>query len=389
MAKRLNGEGSIYQDGNRWVAAVKIGILPTGKPLVKRRKCATKTEATAVLRELHAAREAGRLISTKRQSLSGFIDDWLENKVKPNRQPSTYRQYEWIVRFHLKPFFGNSSIANITRQDIQSLIATKSKQPIAQRGVATVKSPESTLGSYTLRNIRAVLHAAFEEARRSGLIAVNPVDLVEIPKKARLEAVNWLPAEQAKELLRAIQGKELGELFAFMLHTGTRIGEATGLRWADVKLGKNPTATISGQLQRVKGNGLQRRAGTKTNQLRTLALTDTIATMLGRIRQCQVDESNLDAEGIVFRTMEGKRVDARHANKLLRGYCKQAGVPEVSPHKLRHTAASLMLAATGDLHAVQKILGHSQVALTANLYGHANAETLRPTVEKLEALYRD
>lgn len=388
MAKRLNGEGSIYQDGDKWVAALKIGVGPTGKPIVKRRKSATKTAAIAALRELHAGLSAGRLVTLERTSLGAFLDHWLEHQVKPSREPSTYRQYEWITRLHIKPTLGRRPLAAVTRKDIQALLSQKSKQTVAARGALARPRFKPTLSFNTIRNIRATLHAAFEEARKDGLLAVNPAELVAVPKKERRQAPSWLTPEQACRLIAAAEHQEMGELILYMLHTGTRIGEATGLRWQDVCLSDTPTVTIQGQLQRIKGKGLQWKQGTKTNQIRTLALTETAANMLRNVKAKQVLEGVSHQEGIVFLTITGAPIDPKLAGTRLKAYCKLAGVPVVSPHKLRHTAASLMLAATGDLHAVQKTLGHSHVALTANLYGHASPEMLRPALQKLEQMYR-
>lgn len=389
MARQAKGSGRIYRDGDHWRAALLIGRDPnTGKPMVKSARTRTKQEAVAALREMTVKHGTGKLITTERKSLATFLDQWLESHVKPSRQPQTYRLYEWVIRLHILPLLGKKLITAITRKDVQALLAMKAKQGVAVRGEKAKAETPRTLSASTLRNIKAVLHAALEDARRDGILAVNPAELVEVPKKDRKKVDTWLVPDQATKLLAAVQGKELGDLFTFILHTGTRIGEAAGLRWQDVKLGENPTATIAGQLQRFPGEGLQWMPGTKTNQIRTLALTETAATMLKELKARQLLEEISDPDGIVFLNADGNRVDHKFAGARLKSYCRQAGVPEVSPHKLRHTAASLMLAATGDLHAVQKTLGHAQVALTANLYGHASAETLRPAMQKLDEIYR-
>ena len=70
----------------------------------------------------------------------------------------------------------------------------------------------------------------------------------------------------------------------------------------------------------------------------------------------------------------------------LKTVCAVAGVPPVSPHKLRHTAATLALMTMGDLHAVQKLLGHQQQSLTANLYGHGVLESARRANDGIESV---
>lgn len=93
-------------------------------------------------------------------------------------------------------------------------------------------------------------------------------------------------------------------------------------------------------------------------------------------------------EGIAFLNVYGRRLDPKYVANRLKALCREAEIPEVSLHKLRHSAATLALAETGDLHAVQKLLGHQQVSLTADLYGHATAETLRPVADAIERAFR-
>ena len=73
-------------------------------------------------------------------------------------------------------------------------------------------------------------------------------------------------------------------------------------------------------------------------------------------------------------------------NKRLKQVCAEAGIPLISAHKLRHTAATLILQSYGDIGLAQKILGHKQISLTANLYSHATVEMLRDGTNALEKL---
>jgi site-specific recombinase XerD len=105
---------------------------------------------------------------------------------------------------------------------------------------------------------------------------------------------------------------------------------------------------------------------------------------LNKLKIVQEVNGMTDPEGIVFLNAEGRRLDPKFVSKKLAKVCEAAKVPVVSPHKLRHTAATVALAETGDLHGVMKMLGHQQVSLTADLYGHATAETMRPVTNAIE-----
>jgi integrase len=126
--------------------------------------------------------------------------------------------------------------------------------------------------------------------------------------------------------------------------------------------------------------------GTKTNQIRELELPDSYVERLKALKSKILIEGSQDPDGIVFLNPYGRRLDPKYVRDRLRELCIDAKVPVISPHKTRHTAATLLLAETGDLHAVQKLLGHSQISLTANLYGHGTKESQRKLVNALEKL---
>ena len=151
--------------------------------------------------------------------------------------------------------------------------------------------------------------------------------------------------------------------------TGTRLGEATGFRWVDIDFQCNQVTT-RGQLQRV-GGALIYIASTKTSRVRALPLSADLTAMLAELQREQWLQGLYDPDGIALLNPHGRRLDPKYDRDKLNALCERAGFKRVSLHKLRHTAATLALAETGDLHSVQKLLGHAQISLTANTYGHA------------------
>jgi integrase len=234
-----------------------------------------------------------------------------------------------------------------------------------------------------------VLHSAFDEAKRHGLASRNPADSVDLPRKVRDTKKQFLTPEETTKFVGKLGDSDLADLFAFMISTGTRLGEATGVRWQDIDLSvpNRPMVWIRGQLQRLD-NGLVYVQGTKTNQWRCLPLSSPVADRLKDLQARRLLGDVCDPDGIVFSNAEGRRLDQKHVSSRLTELCVKAEIPPISPHKLRHTAATLALAETGDLHGVQKMLGHSQVSLTSDLYGHATAETLRPISNAIEKAMR-
>lgn len=385
MGRRDSGTGSIYKDGDGYRVAILTGYdSVTGKPQYRKVRVQTHAEAVDTLKRMQVDAHRGQLTAATGVTVADYLQHWLETKIKPLKAPKTYEQYAWTVRDHILPNLGKKMLDKVTRPEVQALIGAKSQQTVKPRTSdpsKVGKAPAKTLSRSTLYRIRAVLHAAYENAIKDGLVGRNPCTHVELPTEAKARPV-FLSPQEASALLTHAKSSDIPELLSFLLVTGTRISEALGIRWDDVDL-KAGRVEIRGQLQRVN-SALVRRETTKTSHHRTLPLSASIVAALKALKAKQMVEGLEDPDRLVFLNPFGRRLDIKYVSGKLKGVCRQAGIPEISPHKLRHTAATLALAETGDLHAVQKMLGHQQVALTVNLYGHATAETLRSVTNAIE-----
>ena len=387
-SRRANKSGQIYRDGDRWRVALEVGRDPSsGRP--RYRTVRTESQAAAVdeLNRMIKEHGSSRLGPAARKNLGNFLDEWLENVVKPTRAPKTFDGYAYVVDKHIKPHLGSKPIDKVTPRDLQALMANKMRQKLAPKDKEGKNERQQTLSPATLQKIAAVTHTAFERAKNEGLIARNPADHIERPS-ARQASPQFLNPDQAKAFLEAIDKSDIGDLFAFLLLTGTRLGEASGVRWEDIDLSNPdfPVVTIRGQLQRTGGK-LEYRSATKTNQVRTIILNRFLVGRLLALRaERMVDGNTPDPDGLVFLNAEGRRIDQKFAGDRLAKLCTDAKLPVISAHKLRHSAASLLLAMGVELHTVAKILGHSQVRLTADLYGHIVPESVRVAVNKLDVL---
>ena len=382
--RRANGDGWVYQDGSQWRFKLAVGFDPvTGKVQYRGGRATSHAEATEKLRKLQAEFLAGRVAAPIKGSLGKFLDEWVENVIKPNRADATFRQYRWLIDQHLIPHVGKKRIEDLRRPDVQRLISLKASQPVQSRSKDGADAPDKKLSRSTLRLIRAVLHAAYEDAIRDGLASVNPASHVELPKAVKQAPVSLTP-EEARKLLDAASQSDLPEFWNFLFMTGTRLAEACGVRWQDVDFDAG-TVSISGQLLR-KDRVLTYIPGTKTNQIRSLHLVESLLSQLRALKSKQLVEGVSEPEGIVFLNPYGRRLDPKFVRDRLAELCIAANVKVISPHKARHTAATLAHAATGDIHAVQKLLGHSQVSLTADLYGHSSSIAQKRVANALEQL---
>jgi integrase len=369
--RRGNGEGSITRlaDG-RWQARVS---LPNGRRKAFYGK--TRREAAEKLTRALAAQQQGLPLVGERQTVGQFLTHWLEDVARPSVRPRTYASYAQLLRLHLLPELGRVPLAKLSPQHVQSFLNRKRAAGLSAR---------------TVQYLHAVLRRALGQAERWGLVARNVARLV-VPPTAERPDVQPLTIEQARQLIAAARGDRLEALYTVAVAIGLRQGEALGLRWQDIDLDRG-LLTVARQLQRIDGTLVLTEPKTARSR-RTLQLPAVAIEALRAHKRRQL-EARLAAgpawqdSGLVFTTAIGTPLDARNVVRHFHALLARAGLPRMPFHTLRHTAASLLLAQGLDIRVVQQVLGHSQIALTANLYAHVAPTLLKDAAARMDAMLR-
>lgn len=247
--RRGRGEGSIRQraDG-RWEARIDLG-WQDGK---RRRKIIYGKTRRAVADQLPKAlqaAQAGALVTDERQTVGRYLVTWLTVKQAQLR-PRAFASYERTIRAHIEPGLGRVRLARLAPQHVAAWFTTHQANGASAR---------------TIRYARNVLRAALNQALRWSLVSRNAAALVE-PPRHRAHEIQPLTPEQARALLASVHGHRLGAVVSVAMAIGLRIGEALGLRWADVSF----------------------EAGTISVRQALVAVGSTGSTRWSRIRQ-QVD----------------------------------------------------------------------------------------------------
>jgi integrase len=377
------GKGSVFFDrsANRYVAQFYIDDEVIGTEVVgdearkitKRRylksKHKTEKEAVDALNRMIADHSMGRTITAKAQSLGDWLDEWLQETIRPNREPKTVEYYDTYIRIYIKPALGKRDLRKVDAPAIAALIAHWQKQGKRYD---------------TLRGIRNTLRSAYATAVKYGLVYDNPVTRTN-PPKAPDKAVRFLTREEAAKLLEALQGDPAETLVRFGLATGVRIGEALGLTWAQVDLLKKEIR-IEGQLQRTEKEHRLKSLKSPSAR-RPLPLTDDAVAAIRAEEDRQGMSKLTNPFGLVFLNVDGKPWHKRNVGERLDEACWRADIPLVTFHTLRHSAATFMLMDGVPLHTVSKWLGHANIALTSQLYGHVLADSLREAANILQRAY--
>ena len=364
MAQRgaSNGEGSLYQrasDG-RWIGAVTIGYDARGRLRRKTVSGKTRVEAARKKRQLQHDLDSGLPPTDDRITITDYLERWLIEVIPHRVDPATVANYASLVRNHIEPALGRRRLSTLKPNDVQEFIHQKLE--------------EDGLSVRTVRGLRGLLVQALNNAMRQGLIMRNVAALTDGPRQQTQASGRTLTIEQAQTLLDTVKGERLEALYVLMLATGMRPGEAFGLPWSNVDL-RRAQITVSQALTRqpggnVIGNGKTGRKGWRTVRLPPPAVAALRVHRTNQKRERQVAGRAWIDNGLVFCTPLGTPLDPDNHRRVFSNLTRKAGLGHWHPHELRHSTTSIMLALGVPIEVVSKILGHTSIRITADVYGH-------------------
>jgi integrase len=413
-----NGRGTVWKlPSGRWRWQVTLGFTPQGKRLAKSGTEANKTLADTALAQAIADYSRGLLGVSEDITLSAYADKWLSRQK--GLRASSIRNYKKEMDYALK-HLGKLKLKNVKPHHIKDCLTTLS-ETIMEGG----RGKGKPMSSRTLGKVRTRLKAIFREAVSDGLLYVNPMDSVKRVKGYESEpvgiALDEVQMTRLHELGLALYNAGVSRLFPAIFtaaSVGLRRGEVMGLRWEDIDLERNvlkvrKSLTVNGgqpELGEVKTRRskrdvpiplslknilvLHREKQAKERERAETAWTNTgavFATELGDfthpdnlnralLNLCQWSDANpLKDNPLEAKVTEDKQlfvipVEARVKLKVI----IRAGerLPDLTPHDLRHTAATLMLKRKTPVEVVSRILGHARVSITLDIYRHVlDAET--------------
>ncbi|MBE5471713.1 tyrosine-type recombinase/integrase [Mycobacteroides abscessus] len=363
--RRANGEGSIRlrQDG-RWEGTARV-TLTDGRR--KRVSVLGKTQKEAVqkLRTMITNEHNGIRRPTQAYTVSRWLDAWLESISTTAIRPKTRELYESTIRLHLKPRLGHIKLTDLRPLTLQSAINTAVEEGNSTRHILL---------------LRQVLSSALSEAERQELVTRNVARMIRIPSYRPSEKTVW-DADEAARFLSVARSHPHYGAFILALTGGLRLGEVLGLQWNDVDFDKR-TITLWHQLQRVRGAGLQLVPLKTVNSQRTIPLSETAISELKALSRRRKSTA-----GFVFASTLGGPLDPKNfAERTFKGLCGLAGVPPITFHEQRHTAATLYKdIGNANPRDAQKILGHAQITTTMQIYQHSNVKQRRDVIDRVDA----
>lgn len=341
--RRKNGEGTVYQrPDNYWAAQLTIGPK-TRKTWVAK----TEDEARAKLAEGIKRYQAGLPVTSSDRTLEHWIQSWLNDVKRPQVRLRTLDSYRSRLQ-HVVTRLGSLPLKSVSQMAIQRLYTDLSSQ----------------FKPATVHAIHVPLLGCLGDAVKLGLLEKNPCSGAVLPRIEEKEH-NLLTPLDAARLVAAEKDIQLRALWALLVTTGMRFGEAAALSWSDVDF-PDSRIDIRSTLTRPVGGGWAIGPPKTRTSRRSVYLGQAALVPLQEWRRTSQDRT---IHRFVFYAVDSP-IHHETIARALRLACRRIGAKRMSPHDLRHTAATNLLSNRVPVKVVSEMLGHSDVSLTMRLYQH-------------------
>ncbi|TAD86967.1 MAG: hypothetical protein EAZ99_19165 [Alphaproteobacteria bacterium] len=295
------------------------------------------------------------------QSIVSFLDHCLATRVLSKHTVSAYK----IDLQHAKNFFGAEALVReISKEDVINYVSYL--RSVSKHSMSSVKRRYSTVKQL------------FQFLEEIGTIEQSPCYRLKLKLKLPLTLPKSVPrslisaiistAERNVEVNRSYDDLLLLVMIIILLLTGIRIGELIGIKIDDITL-------EDGSIM-INGKGSRER--------KVYITTDRAIEMLNSFLVQR--EEVIGNSRHLFVSISGRKLTTDSARRRLQSLVTEAGIQSrITPHMLRHTAATFLIEAGVDIRVVQKLLGHSSI-ITTQIYTHVTDSSLRSIITTANAL---
>ncbi len=362
MAKRRpSGDGMVRKrkDG-RWEGRIVVGHKNNGNPIYRYVFARTQKE---LMEKLHDHIEMYRdadLTEECKMTLGEWLDRWINEYMIFTVRETTLDSYKAMIKNQIKPYLGDRPLSALSTQEIQ-----KFYNKVKKYGRVRVDKLHGTeLADSLVRKIHMMLHEALDMAVAQRLIIKNPTNGTTIPK-SNYAPKQILNDEQLDRFMDRIRQDELWyDSFYTELTTGMRRGEICALRWEDFNADTGKLE-IRRSIHKKKGGSLTVGETKTETGTRTVLLPPSTADLLRKRKEKAVGEW-------IFPNLyqPKKPMHPDYAYHRLKALLKQAELPLICFHDLRHTFATMALEHGMDVKTLSATIGHVSSATTLDIYSH-------------------
>lgn len=356
----------------RWAFAVDLPTLDHHRKTLRRCGFPTQALARAALDRVLACERAGIHVDD-RQTVADYLEAWLETKQR-SLKPTTLARYVDYIHKDLTPALGAIRLEELTHHHIASFVNI---QLAAGRGPVTVHRCIGTLSS-----------ALTDAVRRHRLIH-NPARFANIPRPHPKQQTCWSPAQAAAFLRHCAQINDpLTELYELLMCTGMRKGEALALHWAEVDLDKQ-VLFVRYTLSNINNTAPVFTSPKTKSSHAWIGLSNRAVNALGRQAQRQLQQRDVAGprfhdQDLVFTRRYGEPLRHEYVLRHLHQLTRDAALPLIRVHDLRHFAATTMLSSQVPLAMASKTMRHSTLSTTIEIYGHLLRHVAQQAVDAID-----
>ena len=291
--------------------------------------------------------------------LHDLARQWLEQH-KPKITPSSYHSVESAWRIHVQPKWGSYAVGAITKRDVQAWL-----NELGEKRSHT-----------TFARVRDLLAGILNHAVEDNRITKNPARALTIKKKPIPDEV-FLSHTQVEDL--ALTSRH-PDLVRFLAYTGLRWGEATALRVRNIDT-KTRRVNIREAVAEVDGKTVL--GSVKSHEKRTVAYPEFLAAAVSAVCQGKGQEDRLWNSEVGSFLRPGNTASGWFAGAVKRAQTSDETFRRITPHDLRHTAASLAISAGANVKVVQRMLDHKSAKVTLDTYAALFPDDLDNVVDAL------
>ena len=322
---------------------------------------------------MNPERIRAREIERTRTEFSYFVREvWYPICICNGEHKATTTEFYRHISNVISDYFSGKALQSITATDIDKYLIYLHTKYRTKQG--------KPLAAKTIRHHYCVLGFIFSFALNKEYISKNPMDRVDCPKtqKKKVDALN---ADQAKVFFGLLDDcpMDFRCMLNLMITTGIRRGELMGLQWGDIDF-DHCVISISRNVTYTPARGVVVSTPKTECSVRQIPLMPSVAALLLEFR----DSTDWSKQHYLF-PKENEPLMARDPNsvtKRVKRFMNNNGLPDMSPHDLRHSCATLLLSNGADIKSVQEILGHSNASTTLNFYVRSDLQQMKAATDK-------
>lgn len=364
----------------------------------------------------------GKLLDGEKITLKDFIGRWRSERAEQELQPGTLDKYNDAINHFILPALGHLKLTEIKPHSINKFLVDLTKDGCRHDGKP---------GGYskgTIHKISNVLSSILRTATEWEVIERNPCDPVRVKAEDTADKIKFFTPQQTAIFLDYIEhpftiqtrghsrvddtGKpytvgdytstkelptQLKVLFTLAIYSGLRKGEILALKWEDVDF-ENNTVAVTKAAAMVKGEQIVKVPKTR-NSYRVVSIPHSVTE---KLRKLQLEQTRYrlsvgdywQGEGWIFTQDDGRMMNYSTPYKSLQDILTHYNadkaeadkLPMIPFHGLRHTTATLQIAAGTDVRTVSSIMGHRETSTTMNIYAHNLKTAEQEAVNRVEEM---